>query len=815
MGYIEWGIQFSVNVPELDEQHKKLFDMTNELSDAIEAKRGRESLEKTISDLLEYTKTHFDAEEGYLRKYGYPDYKNHCMQHNNLNQQTFALFLKYENGEDVSPEEVLNFLKSRLLLHILIVDMKYSLFLKEEGKVAGLGQVDNYLTESKHRLIDIIDFFPDPTFVVDNDKKVIIWNVAMEAMTGVSRAEIIGKGDYAYTVPFYGEKRKQLLDLLDGNDANIAARYKDIKGKGNIMYAETFCPALYGGRGAYVWATVAPLFDEKGIRVGAIETIRDITEQVKAKEALHNAYTEMELRVQKRTAALNAVNTALTAEITDRVEVERRLMESEDKFRSIFEQAIDGIMIADPVQKRNIEANRAICGMLGYTRDEIITLGVKDLHPKEELPRIFDLFARQLRGEISLAPDVPMLRKDGSVLYVDINATPVLLGGKKCLIGIFRDITRRKKAEKELRMAHEQLEVRVLERTSELNEITQRFQLAAASGQLGVWDWYVPSDFMVWNDRMLELYGISGEDFPNSIQAWINSLHPDDSAKAMGECEAALRGEKEFDTEFRVMHADGTVKVLKANAIVIRDADGKPVRMLGLNRDVTEVRKMTSELNKSNEQLRNLTAHLHSVREEERTRIAREIHDELGQALTAQKMELSWLRDKYGDHKAIYEKTGAMLDALNATIRSVKLICTELRPSILDDFGLIDAMQWQANEFQTKTRIECAVETLHKDIQVDKDRSTVLFRIFQETLTNVLKHARATKVTARLAKDNDNIVLEVTDNGKGITDKELSKHQSFGLIGMRERVHPWGGKVEIAGYKNRGTTVKVSMPHLV
>ncbi|MBF0554427.1 MAG: hemerythrin family protein [Nitrospirae bacterium] len=133
MGHIDWGNQFSVNVVELDEQHKKLFGMINELSDAIEAKRDREFLEKTLSDLLGYTETHFNAEEGYLKKYGYLDYENHCMEHNELRQDTIDLFLKYKHGEDVSPIKVMDFLKDWLRHHILKVDMGYGLFLKERG----------------------------------------------------------------------------------------------------------------------------------------------------------------------------------------------------------------------------------------------------------------------------------------------------------------------------------------------------------------------------------------------------------------------------------------------------------------------------------------------------------------------------------------------------------------------------------------------------------------------------------------------------------------------------------------------------------
>ena len=217
-------------------------------------------------------------------------------------------------------------------------------------------------------------------------------------------------------------------------------------------------------------------------------------------------------------------------------------------------------------------------------------------------------------------------------------------------------------------------------------------------------------------------------------------------------------------------------------------------------------------LRASNEELRNLAAHLQSIREDERTNIAREIHDELGQTLTALKIDLSWFRDKYGDHSQILDKIQSMLDILNVTIQTVKRICTELRPSLLDDFGIVAAMEWQSNEFQKRTGIKCTVSAEPEDIELDKDRSTALFRIFQEALTNILKHAQATNVITNLKQSHESVILEVIDNGKGIKEGQLSKPQSFGLIGMRERVHPWGGVVAITGDEGRSTMVKVSMP---
>lgn len=220
-------------------------------------------------------------------------------------------------------------------------------------------------------------------------------------------------------------------------------------------------------------------------------------------------------------------------------------------------------------------------------------------------------------------------------------------------------------------------------------------------------------------------------------------------------------------------------------------------------RDITERKR-------AEEQLRNLYANLQSMREEERAAIAREIHDELGQILTAIKMDIAWMNKKYSDHEGVSQKTAATLDLIDKTIKTVKKICTELRPEILDHLGLGAAIQWQAAEFQGRTGIQCEV-SLDEDIEMEMNRTTALFRIFQEALTNIMRHANATKVTIDLSEKDGNVILEVTDNGKGISEEEMSKPSSFGLLGMRERVYPWKGSVNITGSPGKGTTVRVSI----
>jgi signal transduction histidine kinase len=219
------------------------------------------------------------------------------------------------------------------------------------------------------------------------------------------------------------------------------------------------------------------------------------------------------------------------------------------------------------------------------------------------------------------------------------------------------------------------------------------------------------------------------------------------------------------------------------------------------------------ELISSREQLRQLSFYLQSVREAERAHIAREIHDELGQALTALKMDLSWLgKHLPQDREPVREKTKAMTMLVDATMRAVQRISAELRPGLLDNLGLAAAIEWQAKEFRDRTGIECEVACLSDTIVIDRDRSTAIFRIFQETLTNIARHAQASKIAIKLRQEPGALLLRVRDNGKGITPEQILDANSFGLIGMRERVHPWRGKVKIKGVLGKGTVIFVRLP---
>ena len=235
-------------------------------------------------------------------------------------------------------------------------------------------------------------------------------------------------------------------------------------------------------------------------------------------------------------------------------------------------------------------------------------------------------------------------------------------------------------------------------------------------------------------------------------------------------------------------------------------------RALREARERTGRRLAQEQLRRSHKQLRTLSVHLQHVREEEQIRIAREVHDELGQSLTGLKLQLIWLESRLPKQaKLLHNKTRSMAAHIDETIRAIRRIATELRPGVLDTAGLPAALEWQANQFQTQTGIVCEVKVEVKETLWGQDLNTAFFRIFQEALTNVIRHARATKVEVRLAESDGHVVLEVKDNGRGISRAEIHNTKSIGLLGIRERAALLGGTVRIEGERGRGTTLTASI----
>jgi signal transduction histidine kinase len=220
------------------------------------------------------------------------------------------------------------------------------------------------------------------------------------------------------------------------------------------------------------------------------------------------------------------------------------------------------------------------------------------------------------------------------------------------------------------------------------------------------------------------------------------------------------------------------------------------------------------DLRASRERLRELSAYTQVMQEEERVRIAREVHDELGQSLTALKMDVAMLRKQVPAREDIERRMNSMIELVNGTIQSVQRISSELRPSVLDDLGLAAAIEWQAREFEKRSGLRCHVQLPIYEIVTNPSQATALFRIFQETLTNVARHANATQVDVRLREEQETIQLRVRDDGIGVVDFEVTTNSSLGLMGMRERAALAGGSLDMESTPGAGMTVTVTMPKI-
>lgn len=293
---------------------------------------------------------------------------------------------------------------------------------------------------------------------------------------------------------------------------------------------------------------------------------------------------------------------------------------------------------------------------------------------------------------------------------------------------------------------------------------------------------------------------------------WKECVVPADRDRVAQEMRFAASRRERREVEFRMVTADGNTVWLRGIMVPVSET-GLPPQVRGIFVDVTERKKAEAQLKESFEQLRNLAVRLQSIREEESTRIAMEIHDELGQALTGLKMDLAWMVKRLPNGQdVLVEKMGAMSKLIDATIHTVRRISTELRPGVLDDLGLVAAIEWQTDEFERRTGIRCTASLPSDSPTIDRDRSTAIFRIFQETLTNIARYANAKNVAITLKADEDTLVLEVKDDGVGIPTQKVNDPQSLGLVGMRERAVFVGAKLSIAGRPTRGTTVTLEVP---
>jgi signal transduction histidine kinase len=309
--------------------------------------------------------------------------------------------------------------------------------------------------------------------------------------------------------------------------------------------------------------------------------------------------------------------------------------------------------------------------------------------------------------------------------------------------------------------------------------------------------------------------------FDGSMKSFAQLIHPDDRESIIAAVERFLEqapGDKK-SWEHRIVRPNGEVRWLEVHGRIILDQADEPVRLVGTAQDITERKRTEAELQRTGAQLRALAAHLQSVREEERASIAREIHDELGQVLTALKMDLAIMGREIEDSGKplsipdLLQEINGMQQLIDATIAKIRTLITKLRPEVLDSLGLLPALEWQAQEFQERTGLHLQFHSNVAELDAfDARTSTAVFRIFQEALTNIARHAQATGCVAEIRKEPQKLSLAVSDNGIGITSDRIVEASSFGVLGMKERALSLGGSLEIENNPAGGTIVKLTVP---
>lgn len=532
---------------------------------------------------------------------------------------------------------------------------------------------------------------------------------------------------------------------------------------------------------------------------------------------------------------------AVERELRDaRVRRERRhAQEAFTNLAAIVESSGDAI-ISKTLDGRITSWNAGAESIFGYPAEEAIGQPIGLIIPEERATEELGFIENLRRGEMIDHFETVRVRQDGRRIDVSVTISPirdeegVVIGASK----IARDITERRRTETAL---------------AALSKLGQNLASAATPMEAARVIGKTAEELFGWDAFTLDLYSAQDDQIQTVLNVDTIEGHRIDVPCATAAATPSAMARRIIESGAELILREQPAEMLpgtaafgdtsRPSASLMYVAIRNRTRVIGLMSihsyrlkafDQVSLRTLQTlgdycggaleriqareELRNSQEQLRALAAHLQSVREEERKLMTREIHDELGQALTGFKMDLAWIRNRLQGEEAaasrqsILEKIAKMGTLLDATANLMRRLCTELRPGVLDDLGLAAAIEWQAGEYQSRTGIICETKLELGEMEVEPDRSTALFRIFQELLTNVARHARATRVEATIRKAGMDVIMEVKDNGRGITKGEIAGKKSLGLLGMRERALILGGDVEIRGVAGKGTTVKVRMP---
>lgn len=472
-----------------------------------------------------------------------------------------------------------------------------------------------------------------------------------------------------------------------------------------------------------------------------------------------------------------------------------RLLQSEQRWTAALGSIGEGVIATDN-QGRVTFLNQIAAALTGWSSEEA------QRHPVGDVFKIINeksgmsaddevLQVLEKRRIFTMTNNVALVTRDGREIPVEHSAAPILAHDGKVIgvVLVFRDVAERRQ---------EQIETA---EQAALLELTQ--------DSVFVID--MKGTVLFWSRGAEAMLGYTKEQVVNKIS---HELLQTEFPQPMEEISAELMRVGHWEGDLIATAQDGRRIVMASRWALQWGKRDQAPRVLVINNDITERKRGEESLVLQSEQLRALAERLQWVREEDRKRVARDLHDEIGQILTAIKMDMTWMTRHLPEPEVeIRARMAESIQLINDGVKTVRNICSGLRPGVLDDLGLAAAIEWQSSEFASRNGVECLVTVPPVDLHLDGDRATATFRIFQECLTNVTRHAQAKSVRVVLCQEEESILLVVEDDGIGFVESGSSNTVgSLGLLGMKERAQFCGGDVHITSTPGKGTTVTVRMP---
>ena len=462
-------------------------------------------------------------------------------------------------------------------------------------------------------------------------------------------------------------------------------------------------------------------------------------------------------------------------------------------FRRMADTSSDIIAVLD-ARGRRVYANAALQRLLDTGDDVIGADAFRHVHP-DDRERVKAQFAQMLADGIGRRVEFRYLLPGGEVRHFDSqgDTIPGPDGRAQLVVVVSRDVTERRRMEDELRARNVQL------------------QEAQSVANLGSWEWDVRSNRIWWSDQLRRIFGVD-ERYEPRLESVLEAVHPEERATIAEATRLSLENGQVYDKPYRIVRPDGAVRIVVTSGRVERDADNRPTRMLGILADITDRTWIERRARSVADRLRSVSRRLVEVQEAERRLLARELHDRVGQSLTALGLNLRVIASelKLESGQAVMARMEDCMRLVEDTVGAMRDVMGELRPQALDDYGLLAALRAHVAAFTARTGIHVAVEKSGEPVVIAKEAELALFRIAQEALNNVAKHSKATAVRMSFGGNGGDAVLALSDDGVGFDPARSGA--GWGLIIMRERAESIGARLELDAAPERGVRIAVRCP---